>query len=276
MNSPKYLYHYTSIDILEKIISTRKLKFNRLDKVDDLNEGKTQDLGNLGMYIFASCWTEETNENIPLWNMYTDGMRGVRIKMSTDLIEPHIPSDKEIEKWAKIKFIIEKGTGFLTPIEEMHGPDFIFGVWPKNFLFKVEYTNDSNTLFPETYRNENMYHVIKFGIIGRAKRLEWKFQSEWRYSFIVMPAPPPPITSYDNYENDYGESYEALTQKVFAKRHISVNEICLSVKSKALETMEVMLGPKSTVDDHDRIYKIVKNINSSIPITVSSLSGQIR
>ena len=30
------LYHYTSIDSLAMIMSSRSIKFNRLDKVDDL------------------------------------------------------------------------------------------------------------------------------------------------------------------------------------------------------------------------------------------------
>lgn len=158
----------------------------------------------------------------------------------------------------------------------MHGPDYVFGIWPKEFLFKVKYTDDSNILFPEAYRNENSYHVIKFGLIGHAKRIEWAFQSEWRYSFIVMPAPPPPITKYDNYELDYGESYEALTQKAFEKRKVSVNEIFLKVNTDALRTMEVMLGPKSTEEDNKRVFDIIKCINPNIPITLSSLTNQIR
>ena len=32
------LYHYTTIDSLAMIMSSRSIKFNRLDKVDDLEE----------------------------------------------------------------------------------------------------------------------------------------------------------------------------------------------------------------------------------------------
>ena len=30
-------------------------------------------------YFFASCWTSDINESIPMWEMYGDKMAGVRI-----------------------------------------------------------------------------------------------------------------------------------------------------------------------------------------------------
>lgn len=47
------IYHYTTIDSLAMIMSSRSIKFNRLDKVDDMEERKEP-----SNYIFVSCWTE--------------------------------------------------------------------------------------------------------------------------------------------------------------------------------------------------------------------------
>jgi len=42
---PDYLYHYTSIESLAMILSTKKIRFNSLVHVDDLVEGKCKTLG---------------------------------------------------------------------------------------------------------------------------------------------------------------------------------------------------------------------------------------
>lgn len=47
------LYHYTTIDTLALILKNRTIRFNRLDKVDDLEEKVVFCVVNLGQYIFA-------------------------------------------------------------------------------------------------------------------------------------------------------------------------------------------------------------------------------
>ena len=74
------IHHYTSIESLAMILSTRKIRFNRLDRMDDLEEGRVAAQGvPLGKYTYVSCWTEEQEESIPLWNMYAGKEMGVRI-----------------------------------------------------------------------------------------------------------------------------------------------------------------------------------------------------
>lgn len=48
------LYHYTTIDTLALILKNRTIRFNRLDKVDDLEEKVVSCGVNLAQYIFAS------------------------------------------------------------------------------------------------------------------------------------------------------------------------------------------------------------------------------
>ena len=82
-----YLYHYTSIENLALILKNKTIRFTRLDCVDDVEESSVyENTVPMGKYTFVSCWTESEEESIPLWNMYTPQMRGVRIKMnSSDL-----------------------------------------------------------------------------------------------------------------------------------------------------------------------------------------------
>lgn len=50
------IHHYTSLETLAMILSNGKLKFNRLDCVDDLEESSFQSDGiRLGQYVFVSC-----------------------------------------------------------------------------------------------------------------------------------------------------------------------------------------------------------------------------
>lgn len=73
-------FHYTSIDSLALILKNRTLRFTRLDRVDDLEEARVeQNRYDLSKFIFVSCWTENGEESIPLWKMYSGGAGGVRI-----------------------------------------------------------------------------------------------------------------------------------------------------------------------------------------------------
>ena len=76
-----YLYHYTSIETLALILSNKTLCFNNLLNVDDIEEAETSDMGKFGRFVYASCWTNDERESIPLWNLYTPDMHGVRIKL---------------------------------------------------------------------------------------------------------------------------------------------------------------------------------------------------
>ena len=82
------LYHYTSIETLALILKNRTICFNNLGNVDDLEEGATLDMGHFGKFMNVSCWTKDSEESIPLWNLYTPSMKGVRIGL------PKFPFEK--------------------------------------------------------------------------------------------------------------------------------------------------------------------------------------
>ena len=68
------IHHYTSINTLALILDSRKLRFNRLDKVDDVKEIDGLTSG-FCTYIYISCWTDEKEESIPLWKMRSEERR---------------------------------------------------------------------------------------------------------------------------------------------------------------------------------------------------------
>ncbi|HLR26829.1 MAG TPA: hypothetical protein VK112_13260 [Fodinibius sp.] len=80
-----FIYHYTDIDTLALILENKKIRFNRLDRVDDVSESQGFKKLKLAQSFFVSCWTFEKEESIPQWHMYTNQMTGVRIKLPKKL-----------------------------------------------------------------------------------------------------------------------------------------------------------------------------------------------
>jgi hypothetical protein len=80
-----YIYHYTDIDTLALILENRTIRFNRLDRVDDVSEGNAFEKIKLQEFFFVSCWTYDTQESIPQWHIYTNEMSGVRLRFPKKL-----------------------------------------------------------------------------------------------------------------------------------------------------------------------------------------------
>lgn len=81
------IHHYTTIDTLALILKNKTIRFNRLDKVDDLEENITANGVKIGQYSFVSCWTEDESESIPLWKLYTGSGIGVRISLEHEMFK---------------------------------------------------------------------------------------------------------------------------------------------------------------------------------------------
>ena len=96
----EYLYHYTSIETLALILANKTICFNNLLYVDDSEEAETFDMGKFGRFVYVSCWTSDEQESIPLWNLYTSDMHGVRIRL------PKFPFKKY--KYKKGEYFLDK------------------------------------------------------------------------------------------------------------------------------------------------------------------------
>lgn len=99
MNELKYLYHYTNIETLALILKNRTIRFNSLDKMDDLQEQQTADINNIGQFCYISSWTDDSAESIPMWNMYASLNQGVRIKLRKNPFKTYKNYAKDLEKF---------------------------------------------------------------------------------------------------------------------------------------------------------------------------------
>lgn len=184
------IYHYTSIDSLALILKNRTLRFTRLDHVDDLEEAKVeQSQYDLAKFLFVSCWTENGEESITLWKMYSGGETGVRIGVEKDMFEGYF------------SFSFDEKTGDLKEVRHSLVPDdqqmdfFVLPVFDYNkapFYRKVQYKEDLEEatkgivkeeshvkeIRPDGSKVLNVSMSLDFNRLGTIKHSRWEFQDE--------------------------------------------------------------------------------------------------
>jgi len=105
----KEFYHYTDIESLLIILSTAMFKFSRIDRVNDPLEKDPLVQYDLYRRIFIACFCKESIESIPLWKIYTQRGKGVRIgffykegKINDHFVDPNRSiqdDDKDKIEW---------------------------------------------------------------------------------------------------------------------------------------------------------------------------------
>ncbi|UOU98554.1 hypothetical protein MUU74_00965 [Chryseobacterium daecheongense] len=141
----EYIYHYTSIETLALILNSKKIRFNSLKNVDDINETQFSDENgiNLSSHTLISCWTNNDEENLAFWNMYTPNMKGVRIKISKDLFNKYSFMTDEVVNLDENTLI----QNCLVQKNECFNKDYWIIPF-NNYFQEIEYTNDENLLKP--------------------------------------------------------------------------------------------------------------------------------
>lgn len=246
-----YLYHYTSLETLALILKNRTICFNNLLYVDDIEEAETEDMGKFGRYVYVSCWTDDSEESIPLWHMYTPNMHGVRIRMQ------HFPFKKYSFKKGEY-FLSEDVISYinLTKIYEENKASIVSD---QPHLEKVEYTDDKEKLFPkiktesfhravELYLAANSMSDIKannlnftysFKDLGKYKRKNWEFQKEWRYIITLSP-----MGLHEANPPSFAKQQEQIRRIENLSLEPPYKQIFLDIDSDALKDIEIVFGPK--------------------------------
>ena len=195
-NIPQTLYHYTSLETLALILTNKSLCFNTLLNVDDIEEAETSDMGLLGKYVYVSCWTDEAAESIPMWQLYTPNMHGVRIQL------PVFPFKEHHYKAGELHF--KENTTSYIDLKKVFDDNkaSICGNYPE--LVQITYTTDKTLLHPRTKFGDSLDDfksvlgngstgkqqsktTIRFKELGRYKNVDWQFQKEWRYWLFMAP-----------------------------------------------------------------------------------------
>jgi len=252
---PKFLFHYTSIETLACILKYKKLRFTRLDKVNDRNEAKSVDIKKANSLVFVSCWTNNETESIPMWNMYTNGMSGVRIKVPINLF-----------KGRRDPIIFERG-GARTFIEsdfyliERQPP--ALGINGKSVIGpnKIHYSNEPKYLETKCIEKVDINLNIDLSDLGMFKDLSWAYEEEWRFRILGM------IDSYYP-DNDFTNSVILDLEQY----KVIPTYIDLEIDDEIFNELEITTGPKITDPQMIVLESLIEKYAPKTKISTSQLS----
>lgn len=274
MDNIEYLYHYTSIETLALILKYHTIRFNSLDKMDDLQEQQTADIKNIGQFCYISSWTDDPTESIPMWNMYASLNLGVRIKLRKNPFKVYDNTAEDLSKVVKAP-ITDNSHGkplqTVIPLTEMFSKGFIsIQAMNKHLLCKVEYTDDTNKLYPRILKEDGERFSLALGELGKYKNLHWKFQSEWRYILNILP-----LDLNQPVEKSMLESQIMANKMKLGLEKQPFPYYDMYISDEAFEDMEVTLSPRISGGSKIIVQSLVEKYNPSAKLTKSSLVGLI-
>ncbi|MDD3645394.1 MAG: hypothetical protein PHR19_07705 [Bacteroidales bacterium] len=268
------IYHYTNLESLALILKNKTIRFNRLDRVDDYEEGNAESLGvRFSKYVFASCWTEEPEESIPLWKMYGGDFGGLRISMEHEMF-------KEYNLFAP-DLHIQTDTGFFSskiPAKDMNNPDFF--IFPfldyENDLFYrqiryvdnvFEYTKDSIKIGNINGNRGDMNLEMKS--FGYYKNKRWEFQKESRFVLYIFP-----VNILREGANP--EISSIVMQRLLNNIPLPFSYYDMNLKEDAMDNMEITLSPSASEAQKIIVQTLVDKYAPRAKVFESSLGKLVR
>lgn len=274
MDGNEYLYHYTNIETLALILRNHTFRLNSLDKMDDLQEQETADLKNIGQFCYISSWTDDVEESIPMWNMYTSINSGVRIRLKKNPFKLHENTVEELRQVVNAS-VTDNSNGTplktLIPVADMFRRKYIStGLSPTNILHKVEYSSDSDKLYPKLVNIDGDKFSIALGTLGKYKNTHWSFQNEWRYILLLFPLDlnQPVQTLGDSVQIMGNKLLQGLEKQPFPFYDMTIDDA-------AYCEMEITLSPKISAGNRIIVENLVEKYNPSATIKDSTLIGLI-
>lgn len=196
------LHHYTAIQTLALILDSKRIRFTRIDLVDDIKE--TEGLPNdIKTNAFVSCWTEDDSENLPLWSLYTQ-MNGVRISLPADMFNKYSIKAGDYGNWGYTKDVIVP-----LPLEKIRTDEYLIlnPFWLNDgFYKKVIYSDDYIEYRKKMFnKTDKVLTIVTIQNLFSYKDSIWSFQKEGRFYLIVFPLPP--LTLFKDRETQMKNMY---------------------------------------------------------------------
>lgn len=269
------IYHYTNIEVLALILSSRKIRFTRLDLLDDMLESDAfpPEVVFLAQSIYASSWTKDSEENIPLWKMYSSIDKGIRIAMPEDpfnhyTIEPFSCHNHGLGLRLSSPFTKEQlfYNGEYTVIN-------IFDKQKKDFFKDVTYINDVKSFYKNSINHqmnpmtgESQIMIKNFWDFGKYKEKKWEFQKESRFVLFTRKVLP---LSHPLINGDVMKQYNKEAQKFVMPNDNKYIDVEFS--EEAFKQMEITLPPCITPGNKIIVESLIKRYNPSAAIYNSVL-----
>jgi len=228
-----YIYHYTSIENLSLILNYRKIKFTRLDMVNDPEEAPNIEGVDIRKNLMVSCWTGKSEETIPMWTMYTGPKQnGVRIKVKSDILETnrHFGKNRYLFQMQDIIYSDESSYSIVeNNVDEIGSENGYTWFW----------------LFPPR--------------LATYKKQHWSFEEEKR--FVIVSSKP----CWTKNDED-----KKTVLKELIKNDFEENSLFVETNNTSFFNMEITLGPgcseaqKLIVNALCEKYKIKPPLDNSL------------
>lgn len=281
------IHHYTTIENLALILESGNIRFSRMDTVDDVKEVDGLSEG-LAKATYLSCWTKDDEENIALWKMYTNNMRGVKITLRDNPFKRFI-----VPKGVQIDGLTEVTKDLVShlPVEKLYSDlSFFIPMFSdstptgktQSFFKDVEYADDYESIYKNLItRNEELgsLQISSFFDIGKFKSKKWAFQKESRFTIYCFPklALDHPLV-----KGDRRTQLDILVNQMFypneeVQKHLNfLSHIDVPLDEDSLDTIKITLGPNCTEADKIIVDSLLKRFTHHYGIRPSSLTGDIR
>ncbi|TCK82911.1 hypothetical protein [Albibacterium bauzanense] len=259
------IFHYTNVQSLALILHSKKIRFTRLDLLDDLKEidGLPD---NIESSFFVSCWTEESEENLSLWSLYTR-MQGVRIELPQKFYKEYKHPKGDYGHWG-----FSEETICPINIEEFRTDEYIISnpFWLEDgFYIKVIYDKNYKELkesaILKTEKETGINHIKNLIIY---KNPIWEFQKESR--FYLMANPLPPLSDFD------GDRIKQMKNISLGRINNSCDHIDIGINPEVLDSIVVRLYPNCEYSDELIVRSILDKFTKNGKIEHSNLNGTYR
>lgn len=268
------IYQYTNIEALAYILKNKTIRFNRLDKVDDIEEGSLESLGvQFCKYVFVSCWTESEEESIPLWKMYGGDKGGVRIGLEQQMFKEYLIDNSTLGGC-----IISGSIQSKIPPCDLISPAYFFMPFTDydNDMFYrhihyvddvSKYTKDAITL--SNIKGDRGDLNLKSKPFGYYKHTRWAFQNESRFVLYALPVNP-------LYEGNNPEISSLIIQSLLSNKQLPFEDYYLHLKEEVLNHIEITLSPSATDAQRILVDSLVAKYAPDATIRESALGRLVR
>lgn len=268
------IYQYTNIEALAYILKNKTIRFNRLDRVDDIEEGSVESLGvKFCKYLFVSCWTESEEENIPLWKMYGGDKGGVRIGLEQQMFKEFFIDGSSLGRTDFVGSMMSK-----IPPQDMINPEFfilpLLNYDNDVFYRHVKYVDDVASFTKDAIKITNIHDnrgdmSVDTKVFGYYKHKRWAFQNESRFVLYALPMNP-------LLEGGNPEISSIATQCILSNKLLPFTDYYMHLKDSVLQNIEITLSPSATDAERIIVESLVEKYAPNATIKESSLGRLVR
>lgn len=277
---PERLYHYTTIESLALILKNKTLRLRALTEMDDLQEAESDSIQNYGQFIFVSSWTEDSNEHIPMWEMYSSMKAGVRISLPRDPFKIYdyetFQFRNPTEKERKLAETDKQHYPIIDEITLVH--DYKGGLIDPSIghqLCQIKYVDEGETekLNPKVELFDDVGVQLALKEMGIYKSKAWEFQREWRYRLALSPAFP--IRAGDSRWMQYPNKV-MLETILHDKLVCPLNYLDLQLAEDKFNQMEITTSPCISEGNRTIVDLLVKSYCPEAKIIRSRFENKVR